>query len=138
MRETLKRAISGLFYVIIMWLGASYSELSARLLFIILAVVSIFEMLRLRKGKRKFLAFVYILTPFFVIQLIISNIIEEDLNTNLILFMFVLTWVFDTFAYIVGVKFGKHKIMPSISPKKSWEGFMGGFIFTIIAFLATY
>ena len=93
MKETLKRAISGLFYVTIMWFGASYSELSARILFVILAVVSMFEMLRLRKEKSKFLAFLYVLIPFIIIQLIISNIIEEDLNTNLILFMFVLTWL---------------------------------------------
>jgi phosphatidate cytidylyltransferase len=47
--------------------------------------------------------------------------------------MFVLTWTFDTFAYLFGVRFGKTKIMPSVSPKKSWEGFVGGFIFTIIS-----
>jgi phosphatidate cytidylyltransferase len=45
--------------------------------------------------------------------------------------MFILTWTFDTFAYLVGVKFGKHKIIPTVSPKKSWEGFVGGFIFTV-------
>ena len=52
--------------------------------------------------------------------------------------MFILTWTFDTFAYFIGVKFGKHKILPSISPKKSWEGFIGGFIFTIIVSYLTY
>lgn len=36
----------------------------------------------------------------------------------------------DTFAYIVGVLVGKHPLMPKISPKKTWEGFIGGFIFT--------
>ena len=38
----------------------------------------------------------------------------------------------DTFAYFVGVLFGKHKIAPSISPKKSWEGLIGGAIAAII------
>tara|TARA_B100001142_G_C14348697_1_gene661089 strand:+ start:8273 stop:8647 length:375 start_codon:yes stop_codon:yes gene_type:complete len=52
--------------------------------------------------------------------------------------MFILTWTFDTFAYIIGVKIGKNKIMPSISPKKSWEGFIGGLIFTIIASYFSY
>ena len=51
---------------------------------------------------------------------------------EVILYLFALTWTFDTFAYIFGVKFGKHKILPSISPKKSWEGFIGGLIFTTI------
>ena len=37
----------------------------------------------------------------------------------------------DTFGYIVGVLFGKHQLVPNISPKKSWEGLIGSFIFTV-------
>ena len=36
----------------------------------------------------------------------------------------------DTFAYLTGVLLGKHPLAPSISPKKTWEGFIGGLIFT--------
>ena len=36
----------------------------------------------------------------------------------------------DTFAYIVGVLFGKHLLAPTISPKKSWEGLIGSLVFT--------
>ena len=46
--------------------------------------------------------------------------------------MLILTWTFDTFAYLIGKPLGKHKIMPSISPKKSWEGFAAGLVFTIL------
>ncbi|MBN1891801.1 MAG: phosphatidate cytidylyltransferase [Clostridiales bacterium] len=35
-------------------------------------------------------------------------------------------WISDVFAYFVGVLFGKHKIVPHISPKKTWEGCIGG------------
>lgn len=38
----------------------------------------------------------------------------------------------DTFGYIVGVLFGKHPLVPIISPKKSWEGLIGSLIFTVI------
>jgi phosphatidate cytidylyltransferase len=38
----------------------------------------------------------------------------------------------DTFAYFAGVLFGKHKMAPSISPKKSWEGLIGGLIASLI------
>ncbi len=39
----------------------------------------------------------------------------------------------DTFAYFAGVLFGKHKMAPTISPKKSWEGLVGGLIASLIA-----
>lgn len=38
----------------------------------------------------------------------------------------------DTFGYIVGVLFGKHPLVPKISPKKTWEGLAGSLIFTLI------
>lgn len=38
------------------------------------------------------------------------------------------TWLFDSFAFFVGIKFGKHPLMPSISPKKTIEGSVGGFL----------
>lgn len=43
-----------------------------------------------------------------------------------------LIWANDTFAYFTGSLLGKHKILPAISPKKSWEGFFGGLIFALI------
>jgi phosphatidate cytidylyltransferase len=49
-----------------------------------------------------------------------------------IFFLFILIWSSDTFAYISGMLFGKHKMVPKISPKKTWEGFAGGVILTLI------
>ncbi|MBU46280.1 MAG: hypothetical protein CMD28_02515 [Flavobacteriales bacterium] len=135
MNKNLKRAISGIIYIAVMWTCTSYSETTFSLLFAILGIISIYEMWRLRKGKSKFLALLYILLPFCLIQLFgmtDSNYPNTAFDPSLILLILVLTWTFDTFAYLFGVTFGKHKIMPSISPKKSWEGFAGGFIFTII------
>ena len=132
----LKRAISGAIYAAILWFATSYSETTFSLLFVILGIISIYEMSRLRKEKTKFLAFAYILIPFILVQffgMTDSDYPEIPFDTSYILLMFILTWTFDTFAYLTGIKFGRHKIMPSVSPKKSWEGFFGGFIFTLLA-----
>ena len=85
-------------------------------------------MRKLRKGKTKFFAYLFIMIPFSIVL---------QIDKEIILFMFILTWTFDTFAYLFGVRFGKTKIMPSVSPKKSWEGFVGGFVFTVLASFIT-
>ncbi len=123
MNETLKRALSGAVYVAIMWFGTSYSGLSKTVLFSVITVISTFEMWKLHKGKNALLSY------FYVWALMLAILLDKEL----LLLLFLLTWTFDTFAYLFGIKFGKNKIMPSISPKKSWEGFAGGFVFTIIA-----
>ena len=130
MNETLKRALSGFVYVAIMWFGTSYSYLSFNLLFATVGMVALYEMRKLRKGKSKFSAYLFIMIPFSIVF---------QIDKEIILFMFILTWTFDTFAYLFGVRFGKTKIMPSISAKKSWEGFAGGFVFTVLAsFITTH
>lgn len=44
-------------------------------------------------------------------------------------------WVSDSFAYLVGSRFGKHKMVPKISPNKSWEGFAGGLVGSVLIWL---
>lgn len=55
---------------------------------------------------------------------------------RLALLVFMLLWINDSGAYIVGSLTGRHKLCPSISPNKTWEGFIGGCLLTVIgAFL---
>ncbi|MDR2237797.1 MAG: phosphatidate cytidylyltransferase [Chryseobacterium sp.] len=51
---------------------------------------------------------------------------------NSIIFLVVVTELNDVFQYLMGKFFGKHKIMPQISPNKTWEGFAGGVFLTVI------
>lgn len=44
-------------------------------------------------------------------------------------------WVSDSFAYMVGSRIGKHKMVPKISPNKSWEGFVGGIVGSVLIWL---
>jgi len=48
----------------------------------------------------------------------------------ILLGFFLMLWANDTGAYVFGVSFGKHKLFPRLSPKKSWEGFIGGALTT--------
>lgn len=49
---------------------------------------------------------------------------------------FICAWITDTFAYFTGRLFGKHKLIPSVSPKKTVEGAIGGTVFCVISTLA--
>jgi len=135
--ENKNRLVYGIIFVCILCFGTSYSALSCSILFAIIGLICFYEMWQLRIGKTKILALLYVLIPFISIQIIIyfSNSWIYWYSDG-ILSILIATWTFDSFAYIIGVKFGKNKILPSISPKKSWEGFFGGMIVTIIlAFL---
>ncbi|MEC4114547.1 phosphatidate cytidylyltransferase [Myroides pelagicus] len=73
----------------------------------------------------------YIIAPF--LTLILLPKVTGTYNSQIIIIMFVLIWTNDTFAYVVGKKFGKHKLLERISPKKTIEGFLGGIFFSILA-----
>lgn len=61
-----------------------------------------------------------------------------DSSKYLLLALFITVWVNDTGAYCIGTltakrKNGNHKMFPRVSPKKSWEGLIGGFAFSLLA-----
>jgi phosphatidate cytidylyltransferase len=53
-------------------------------------------------------------------------------SPGMLIGFFLLLWANDTGAYLVGSAIGKHRLMERISPKKSWEGFFGGMLLTLI------
>lgn len=82
---------------------------------------------------KKLGALLYILLPFALMQ----NLVHAggDFNGKLLFYIFLFIWMNDSFAYVFGVKFGKHKMFPAISPKKSWEGGLGGLFMVILTAL---
>ncbi len=137
--ENKNRLLYGIIFVCILCFGTSYSPLSCSILFATIGLICFYEMWQLRIGKTKILALLYVSSPFILIQILIWYYLSVDYGdihiwggSEIILQILFVTWTFDSFAYIIGVKFGKNKILPSISPKKSWEGFIGGMIITII------
>lgn len=83
---------------------------------------------------------IYILLPFLLMILIEKNgNYTETKSFPLIVGMFLLIWSNDTFAYLTGRIAGKNKLFERISPKKTWEGTIGGIVFTFIsAYLISY
>lgn len=74
------------------------------------------------------------ITAFFVGIGSASIVILRVMGVRFIVYLLLIASVTDIFAYIFGIKFGKHKMAPTISPKKSWEGAIAGAIIaTIVA-----
>ncbi len=74
----------------------------------------------------------YILAPFLLL------IKLQGESKEIVLCIFLLIWCNDTFAYLSGMAFGKTKLFPSVSPKKTIEGFAGGALVTMIISLVLY
>lgn len=54
---------------------------------------------------------------------------------NTVLSLFAAVWVCDSAAYFVGTAMGRHPLLPRVSPKKTWEGAVAGFVAAVLAFL---
>jgi len=59
-------------------------------------------------------------------------------NFGIVLAILLLIWTNDTMAYFIGRWIGKNKLLERISPKKTWEGFFGGLVFSVIAGLLIF
>ncbi len=64
--------------------------------------------------------------------------VTREHGLTLLLLVLFMIWGSDTGAYQFGVKFGKHKLWPTISPKKSIEGFFGGMLLSVVVALCFY
>ncbi len=75
-------------------------------------------------------AYLYISLPFILLPSIVIS--TADYEMERILCLFLLIWCNDSMAYFVGRKLGKTKLFERISPKKTWEGFAGGVLFSVL------
>lgn len=67
------------------------------------------------------------------IFIILLPFLHGEYRPHFIIGILVMMWVNDSFAFLIGKNFGKRKLFPSVSPKKTIEGFIGGFVFSLIA-----
>ncbi len=75
---------------------------------------------------------VYISIPFSLLGFYYNPaFMSGDTHPNILLGFFVIIWTYDSFAYLTGVTIGRHKLFKRISPKKTWEGTIGGLVFAM-------
>lgn len=79
----------------------------------------------------------YVAAPFVLTNVLVFSF-SEVYTPSYLLAVLVFIWVNDSFAYLTGITFGKHRMFERISPKKSWEGFVGGACFAIASSYAFY
>ena len=123
----------------------NFGHLPSVILWSIVPIILVFMLIELWREKKNpilniavlLFGMVYLITPF--MMTIMLNHGDVQLSSNyidykqipLIAGMFILVWTNDTFAYLSGRAFGKTKLFERISPKKTWEGTVGGVILTI-------
>lgn len=128
-----------LFYIIVGLIGLGYLDIRfAYFLLLIFPLTIINELLRkhdaswLRIGTY-FTAYLYISVPFGLMNALFLIQGRDIYFTGILIGLFTLVWTSDIFAYLSGSMFGKHKLFERISPKKSWEGSIGGLLFALAA-----
>ena len=110
------------------------------LLCVVMSTNVFVTLLCFRKAKQPFsmvekivLVCFYLIGSSIFIPILLGN--TTFIDSYAVMIFYVSIWSNNSFAYLVGSQFGKHKLFPSISPKKSWEGFFGG---TIAVLLVLY
>lgn len=99
------------------------------LLFIASAILVILQRLNIVDMAITLLGIIYVAIP---LQLIIKIYEMETYGVQLAILIFILAFSTDIFAYLIGKKFGKRKLIPKVSPNKTVEGSVGAIICTTI------
>lgn len=119
----------GLLTIASMWFSSSYT-LTLCILMSILPIVAILELYRNRTTPLENI-FVSVGNVIYIVVPMMMLVMFRSYDKWFFLTYFITVWTNDVGAYLVGMTLGKHRLFERISPKKSWEGFFGGLIFSI-------
>jgi phosphatidate cytidylyltransferase len=104
-------------------------ELVTPLLLTSALVLSLIGILARRQKEGAFTSWVWTIAGILYIGWLLSHLVALrglESGRNLVFLVLFVTWISDTTAFFVGRRFGRHKLAPSISPAKTWEGTIGG------------
>lgn len=119
-----------------------YGAISSKYYYLIFPIAACVYLIYLYKKEEKkpftgvaftMLGMVYVGIPFALLNVIVFY--SGEYHFVLPLGLLLILWANDTGAYFAGVRYGKRKLFERVSPKKSWEGSMGG---TVLAILMAY
>ncbi|MDG5799592.1 CDP-archaeol synthase [Marinilabiliaceae bacterium ANBcel2] len=138
--QTAWSLIIGSFWYITLFLALSGAVSELWLIFVVPLIIGVFVSELFRDSSTPLINIActliipfYVALPFSFLHMIVFS--DGAYSYNFLLGFFLLIWANDSGAYLIGSSFGKHKLFKRISPKKTWEGAVGGFIFTIITAL---
>ena len=137
MTNFLTRLITGVVYISLVSGSIIYSSKSFTFLFFILTLLATYESHLLWNKIRLNNPNYYYPIPQVYVVLSMSTLMlvpfyfSESYTPFPILLIFILIWISDTMSYFFGSYFGKTKMKIKVSPNKTWEGFIGGFICTV-------
>ncbi|RIW16322.1 phosphatidate cytidylyltransferase [Algoriphagus lacus] len=109
-------------------------QLPNEYLYLIFPLVSLTFFIKLYKKTDKkpftgvaftYLGIFYVAVPFSLLNLAVFSV-DKVYHYEILIGCLLILWASDTGAYFAGTKFGKTKLFERVSPKKSWEGFLGG------------
>ena len=118
----------------------TFKILPLKFLFLIFLIVPVFLIFELYRKKDNVVfnvlgslfSIFYTTIPFALLTGIRNFEIEGTQSSYFVLIYFFIIWIYDSGAYLIGSKFGKKRLFERISPKKSWEGFWGGLVCSMI------
>lgn len=134
MTEMMKRTITSTVLGMFTWIALIYLPPIVFTLFLACVLIEILVFEWPKFFPTQSLAF-WLITPFYpLLPFALMFALNTDAHPyqRLLFMMFVLVSSVDSGSFMVGVKYGKHKIAPDISPAKTWEGFLGGCITAIL------
>jgi phosphatidate cytidylyltransferase len=128
-------AFSSAIALFVGFFGVNFDSALMALATLIWIVLIIVARVLLMRGKASFGLYGWVFGLFYCGFLLsfLFRIYEPADGFYLLTWLLALVWGFDMGAFVTGKLIGKHKLAPSISPNKTWEGVVGGFVFAFIA-----
>lgn len=144
----LKNYAAYIFFLAVLFLLMKRQESFATTIVLVITILSslslIYQLFKQKKinfsNERIALGITIRYVIFSICFLVLLPFYNNEFHPFLIISVLCIIWVNDSFAFLVGKNFGKNKLFPSVSPKKTLEGLIGGLVFSLLAglFISKY